>query len=452
MTESNAIRILIVDDNMAIHEDFRSILLENASESNSALDKYEEALFTKEPAKKEKKRKTPTTEYTLDHAYHAQEAIDMVDVAESEANPYALIFMDVRMPPGMDGIQTIQKIWDAYPNIEMVICTAHSDYNWDQIIEKLGLSDHLLILKKPFDSVAVKQFALTLTTKWRLQKSNQLYTASLEGKVKERTSELQQSLDRLKAAQDQLIQSEKMASLGELVAGVAHEINTPIGVGITAASFIEDNTIELEKKYAEKKISNQFMQEYISTMITSSKMLMTNLNRASELIKGFKQVAVDQTTDMKRVFNFNELIQNVVFSLNPKLKQIGVEVNITCDEQLKVNSYPGSFSQVFTNMIVNSIIHGFENKTDGVISIAVTKDNDNLYIEYEDNGQGIKDSLIKKVFDPFYTTKRGQGGTGLGLHIIYNILSQNLKGKIQCSSKIETFTRFNIEIPISQLS
>ncbi|MGL1901082.1 MAG: hybrid sensor histidine kinase/response regulator [Fibrobacterales bacterium] len=450
MNGTDPVRILVVDDNTAIHEDFRSILSDSENDSTAQnLKKYEDALFAK-PAEKPVIQ-TTYTNYRIDHAYNAQEAINMVHVSEKESDPYALIFMDVRMPPGMDGIQAIQNIWDDYPEIEMVICTAHSDYNWDQIIEKLGLTDHLLILKKPFDSVAVKQFALTQSTKWKLQKSNKLYTASLEEKVVERTSELQFSLDQLKSAQTQLIQSEKMASLGELVAGVAHEINTPIGVGITAASFIDDNTHELKKRYEDKKISNQFMQEYINTVTTSSKMLMTNLNRAAELIAGFKQVAVDQTTDLKRTFKISELIHNVTFSLNPRLKQAGVTININCDEDLSFNSYPGSFSQVMTNMIMNSIIHGFEEQLNGVIDVTVTTDTQLVTILYQDNGRGIGPDQIKKVFDPFYTTKRGQGGTGLGMHIIYNIISQNFKGNIVCESEQSSYTRFTITIPFSQL-
>ena len=195
-------RILIVDDNKSIHEDFRKVLCSNTNTSLQAVDELEDELFGSDNAKRDK---DVTVEYEVDSAYQGQEALSMIQKAEDEGRPYALAFMDVRMPPGWDGVETISRIWLKFPYIEMVLCTAYSDYTWDEIVNKLGATDKLLFLRKPFDAIAVQQMSLTLTKKWNLGEHARTYVKKLENEVNERTVQLKKLLDELEIKNDELI-------------------------------------------------------------------------------------------------------------------------------------------------------------------------------------------------------------------------------------------------------
>lgn len=277
----------------------------------------------------------------------------------------------------------------------------------------------------------------------------------LEKRVKERTEELEkininlkETLNYLKQTQQQLIESEKMASLGSLVAGVSHEINTPVGVGITAVSFIEKNIKKIIEEFKNNSLKRSELENFLNTTNESINIISSNLNRAAELITSFKKVAVDQTTEEKRVFNIKEYLNEIFISLRPKLKKKNIDIIINCNDNIEIDSYPGLFSQIFTNLIMNSFIHGFEERDNGEISIDVQKNEKEILFIYKDNGKGILEENIKKIFDPFWTTKRNKGGTGLGLHITYNIITQKLNGSIKCESKLMENTIFTIRIPI----
>lgn len=199
-------RILIVDDNESIHEDFRKVLIHETNEDYAALDDLEAELFGEEPAA-ETENTSELMEYEVDSALQGQEALAMVDKAAQEGRPYALIFMDVRMPPGWDGIETISRIWLKHPYTEMVLCTAYSDYTWDDIVEKLGSSDKLLFLRKPFDAVAVQQMALSLVKKWNLGEQARNYVKNLEQEVQQRTLQLKELLSELETKNAELANS-----------------------------------------------------------------------------------------------------------------------------------------------------------------------------------------------------------------------------------------------------
>lgn len=276
----------------------------------------------------------------------------------------------------------------------------------------------------------------------------------LEQLVENRTVELQKtnaslekSIDELKAAQGQLIQSEKMASLGGLVAGVAHEINTPIGMCVTAASYLLDKLEHYSQLYENDSLTRAEFEELLDTSKESASILFSNINRAAELIRGFKQVAVDQTSGEIRCFFLKEYIQEVLQSLKPEYKHSEHVVSLDCPEDIHVYTHPGAISQIITNLLMNSLIHGFEGKEKGQIEIAVQKKQDNIEIIYTDNGKGISQESVRKIFEPFYTTKRGQGGSGLGMHIVFNLVNQTLHGRITCESEVGHGTTFKILIP-----
>ena len=200
----NTATILIVDDNESIHQDFRKVLIHETNEDHAELDDLEAELFGEDDATTEAKDDEALLSYEVDSALQGQEALAMVDRAEQEGRPYSLIFMDVRMPPGWDGIETISRIWIKHPYIEMVLCTAYSDYTWDDILAKLGSSDKLLFLSKPFDAVAVQQMALSLIKKWNLGEQARHYVKNLEKEVQQRTIQLNNLLAELESKNAEL--------------------------------------------------------------------------------------------------------------------------------------------------------------------------------------------------------------------------------------------------------
>ena len=290
--------------------------------------------------------------------------------------------------------------------------------------------------------------------KWAEESLHKL-NEELEQRVQARTNELQkankalqESLFRLEQTQNQLVQSEKMAALGGLVAGIAHEINTPVGIGVTAASYLRQKTEDIRQDYEQQTMKRSDLEKYLDLTNDSTLMILFNLQRAADLIQSFKQVAVDQTTWDKRTFKLREYIDKVLLSLLPKLKRTQHTVTVNCSHDIELTSYPGDFSQILTNLIINSLTHGFEHIDRGEIGIDVSIRDDLLIIEYHDNGKGIAPEHLPKIFEPFYTTKRGQGGSGLGLNIVYNLVTQRLNGRITCHSVEGSGTTFILEIPL----
>ena len=269
------------------------------------------------------------------------------------------------------------------------------------------------------------------------------------------------TLYQLRTTQAQLVESEKMAALGNLVAGVAHEINTPVGVGVTAASQLDKLTKDLANLYKESKMTRADLEKYLNSAHQSSVLLLRNLTRAAELTKSFKQVAVDQSSEQQRAFFLKEYLNEIITSLRPEFKSAPHQIEINCPSEIKLFSYPGALSQIITNLIINSMRHGFQQCVDGLITIEVTlmttttdsslvnESVNRLVLHYSDNGKGIPPDIIDKIFQPFFTTNRQAGGTGLGLHIVYNLVTHKLKGTIHCDS-VEGFgTTFTIDIPIN---
>ncbi len=279
----------------------------------------------------------------------------------------------------------------------------------------------------------------------------------LEQLVEERTEQyveanksLHESLENLKLTQNQLVQSEKMASLGNLVAGVAHEINTPLGVSVTASSFLEDTTRRFIKSHSKTQELPEDFKKFLEITTEATSMISTNLNRAAELINSFKQVAVDRSSKTRRKFNFAENIEELLTSLKPHIKRTNHSVKVNCPDNFILDNYPGVFSQIFANLIMNSLIHGFNETITGEITLDVSQNgNNDLLIKYNDNGVGMDTKTLSKIYDPFFTTKRNtMGGTGLGMHIVYNLIVQSLGGRIECTSNPDIGTSFVIQTPL----
>lgn len=278
----------------------------------------------------------------------------------------------------------------------------------------------------------------------------------LESRVLERTKalersnkELQYTMDVLQQAQAHLVETEKMSLLGQLVAGVAHEINTPVGISVTAASLAVDHATKLKEKMADGTLTKSEHARLVGDIIQSNEMILNNLMRASELINNFKTVAVEQSSLQLRNFNLHDFMTEVVSSLNHKLKKQHVTLEIEGDKTLKINSYPGVFGQIITNFVLNSLLHAFENQVHPKISIHYHMVDRTMYLEYKDNGAGMSHEVTHKVFEPFFTTKRGSGGSGLGMHVVYNLVTQTFHGKVKCESELNQGVKFTIwfEVP-----
>jgi len=298
----------------------------------------------------------------------------------------------------------------------------------------------------------------------------------LESKVEERTQELfkknqelNDSLERIKITEEELIdtnqnltktlkelrdvqellvESGKMALLGELVAGVAHEINTPIGVSLTVSSFVENEVQKLSQKLKNNQLTKSDFSRFLDHMEESSQSMSRNLLRAGELIASFKQVAVDQTSQSVRRFNFRDYIEETMASLHSQYKKRPISFDIQCPKDLLIVSYPGAYAQLMTNLIMNSLLHGFDLDQEGTITIRVEGRQEQLILTFQDDGKGMRPEVVKKVFDPFFTTKRGQGGSGLGMNITYNIAVNILKGTIECQSELGQGAKFIMTVPL----
>lgn len=261
------------------------------------------------------------------------------------------------------------------------------------------------------------------------------------------SQELEKTLDELRNTQRQLIESEKMASLGGLVAGISHEINTPIGISITSASTMHEELRALQNNFADGTLKRTDLDEFISHAKQACNILHTNLQRASELVNSFKRVAVDQTLDEWRTINLKEYCDEVLTSLGPKYKHRPITVVNNCAADISMCTNPGAIYQVLSNLVLNSLTHAFDDIKGGRINITAHLDKERVIIDYRDDGKGIASEHLPRIFEPFFTTRRGQGGSGLGLSIVYNLVTGNLKGQIGVDSKPGTGVHFHLSIP-----
>jgi signal transduction histidine kinase len=294
----------------------------------------------------------------------------------------------------------------------------------------------------------------------KLTEAEQKYSylnTELESKIERRTSALKESnqellstLEKLHQYQNQLVESEKMASLGDMVAGVAHEVNTPIGLGVTASTLLADNLASIKTAFEDKTLKSSQLKKFLNDSTENIDIIYRNLTRSADLISSFKKVAVDQSTQESRKFNVQQLIKDVRLTLEPQFRNTNYQFIVHCPNNLEIKSKPGPLNQILVNLIVNSLIHGFDKREHGKITINVMLLNEQIQITYEDDGIGVDDSIHDKIFEPFITTKRGSGGSGLGLHLVYNLVTQALLGTITFDSAKNKGVKFNIIFPFEQ--
>lgn len=377
-----------------------------------------------------------------DYGYEVEEAENGIRGLEcfDQWNP-DLVLCDLRMPE-MDGLEVLGAIVERSLETPVVIVSGVGNVSDTVGALRLGAWDYLI---KPIRDLNVLYHSVEKNLeRATLIKEKAIYQRNLE----RANHELLLSLETLETTRDQLVQSEKMAALGGLVAGVAHEINTPVGIGVTAASFIKDRSVEVNKLYSAGELKRSDLESYIKDMKTISSSILVNMERAAELISSFKQVAVDQNTEEKRIFQVKQCLDNVLLSLEPSCRNSNIKIETECRDDLKINSYPGALSQIFSNLFMNSMIHGFKEGTGGSIWFYIMKEEDRIVITYRDDGAGMGQEQVEKIFEPFYTTIRGKGGTGLGMSIVYNTVTRKLGGTIDCFSEPGQGVEFKIIFPI----
>lgn len=422
--------ILVVDDLPSIHECFRSILIPDSfEEKGEELDSMLDKIVGADPDRSKPRFRPPV--YRIDSAYQGEQAIAMVDEAQEKGQPYSLIFMDVRMPPGMDGIQTIQEIWKKHPAIGMVICTAFSDYSWEEIQETLGGSGRLMFLRKPFDKVAVQQMAMTLTTRWKLAREAAFNTERLESIVEERTRELVEAKQQAERA-DQ--------AKTDFLANMSHEIRTPMNGVIGMAALLLDSELPLEQR------------DYVEAINSSGQALLTILNDVLD----FSKIEAGKLRIEQIPFDLRTVVEDLgdLSATRALEKKIKLIVRIAPDTPTRVEGDPGRIRQVLGNLVSNAI--KFTRLGHVKIDICRETDADDGLDRYcfsiEDTGRGIPEDKLDSIFEKFTqadsSTTREFGGTGLGLSISAQLV-ELMNGSIGVESVEGRGSRFWFRIPLT---
>ena len=321
--------------------------------------------------------------------------------------------------------------------------------DYETTIEKL--EKEIRVLKKKLERSETDSTRLEETNQNResLLKKVICELQEYQGTLEKKSIDLEQAFNELNMMQDKLVEARKMAALGSLVAGIAHEINTPLGTSITLASTLADETQLLLAAVGAGQLRRSLLNNYLEIAEESTSLLLSNLNRAGELVQSFKQVAVDQSILEQRTFRVKHYLEEVITSLSPQFRYTSHRITVKGDDEISIHSYPGAIAQIATNLVTNSLAHAYLNGESGQLSFNVTQENEYAIIKYSDDGCGIEPEVLGKIFEPFFSTARGKGGTGLGLNIVYNLVTQKLQGRIDVQSEVGKGTQFKIVIPLT---
>lgn len=415
-------RILIIDDNERIHDDFRKVLGDQTQDD----DPFEAKLLGVDA------KPSSVPSFDLQFASQGQDGADLVERAYDNDAPIALAFVDIRMPPGWDGVKTIGEIWRRDPRVQIAICTAYSDHTCEEISEKFHHTDQLLFIRKPFDSIEIFQIAAALVNKWNVTQDLHKQLDSLEDTIAERASELEKAYIKQREMEAQLNQAQKMEAVGRLTGGVAHDFNNLLTVVLGYLDCLTEDPSKFSKDDCEKLLA-----------------IKNAAQSAAQLTQQLLAFSRQQVTQLE-IFDLNELLNK----LNRMLERI-ISENIvlkidTATEPLLVKADRVQIEQVIMNLVVNAkdAIEGANGKLHIETFSANKDDRTFACIRVTDNGKGMSEETLPKIFEPFFTTKSREKGTGLGLSTAYGIMS-NLRGSIEVVSKPNAGASFTLYFPIS---
>jgi two-component system, NtrC family, sensor kinase len=470
MTSATDHRILIVDDNHAIHDDFRKIFAPPDASADT-LDALEAALLDRPAATTE-----PIVTFELVSAYQGREALDHVVASVASHRRFALAFVDMRMPPGWDGLETIERLWQVDPDLQIVICSAYSDHSWSDLRARLGARESLLILKKPFDTLEVVQCAHALTTKWTLAGQVRAHVDELEATVASRTQQLVQANAKLaehirvrERMEAELRLSQKLEAVGQLAAGVAHEINTPIQYVADNLQFLRDGMTTLSKMATDMlaaaaaarsaetaalvdqldELASDADLDYLSQEIPGSlDSVRDGVARIANIVRAMKELAHPGPREASAM-DLSRALQNALDVTAATYRYVA-DVETDFAETPPVVCFGSDLNQVFLNLIVNAA-HAMEDKQAGRgrLGVRTRVDGDQVEIAISDTGAGIPEAHRERIFDAFFTTKEVGRGTGQGLAISRTIVVDRHGGTLTFDSQIGIGTTFYVRIPLA---
>ncbi len=395
--------------------------------------------------------------YSIEMAESGEEAIDLLQDIQKNNGTVELVISDFVMPQ-MNGQQLLSRIHDISPMTEKVMLSGRA--NNEGLIQTINSIRLFRFIDKPWDKKFLQATVNEAIHSYRqesqlqhqhklLLKNNQQLGELIQEKeqLANELKELNQKLEeRVIQRTKELVESEKMASLGGMVAGVAHEINTPIGICVTSASYLQEEAVKIHSLYEQGALLKKDFKSFIEGTSKAAQIMLKATGQASHLIDSFKQVAVDMNSEELREFNLHDYIHLVLANLQPDLVKTSNKIDITGCENLIIESYPGIISQIFTHLLINSQDHAFDDH--GRIQIDIRFEDQNVKVSYRDDGKGMETNTLENIFEPFFTTRRHSDHLGLGLHILYNQITQNLGGTIDCQSTPNKGTLFEITFPI----
>jgi signal transduction histidine kinase len=429
MTSSStpAPRVLVIDDTPAIHQDFRRIL--SGSEGSESLATLRATLFGTQPSRPRGHR------FEVDSAFQGEEGIQRVGAALKEEWPYTLAFVDIRMPPGMDGVETTERLWREDPDLQVVLCSAYTDYSWEQVAQRLGISQRLLILHKPFQSIEVRQMAHSLTEKWELLRRERRRLEELEQANARLLRETEERM-RLEA---QLAQAQRLEAVGRLAAGLAHEVSNPL-------SFVIANLNHVQREL-KALAAGQPVGDVVEDLQDSCHDALHGCERIQRLVqdvRGFARVRnhptgpVDVCAVLEESLAMANLAQVAGLRVERELRPVPP---VLADEH--------GLGQVFINLIINALHAVANGPAEPRLRVATDLQPDGrVRVEVQDNGHGIAPEHLGRIFEPFFTTKPVGVGTGLGLSICHGIVT-GFGGELSVESQPGQGTTFRVLLPVA---